>query len=29
VHKLLDTLNESKSVFPGTDLIMVFKSTAS
>jgi hypothetical protein len=28
VHKLLDILNESKSVFPGTDLIMVFKSTA-
>ena len=29
VHKILDILNESKSVFPGTDLIMVFKSTAS
>jgi hypothetical protein len=28
VQKLIDVLNESKAIFPGTDLIMVFKSTA-
>ena len=29
VLKLIDILNEAKAVFPGTDLVMVFKSTAS
>ena len=29
IQKLLVVINESKAVFPGTDLVMVFKSTAS
>ncbi len=29
VLKLLEVLNESKAIFPGTELLMVFKSTAS
>ena len=29
VQKLIEVLNESRAVFPGTELLMVFKSTAS